>query len=125
MTSDAFIDPRQQFPVPLGKEFESPRPIGLHPRDSQNNCSHFDTGVPGVLFLNGVLGEVAYLGLGAIPAQVRMPWHRLELAWEKDGVMKTVALQVPGKGSKELVRDLQRASAAARPACALTSVPAR
>lgn len=79
----------------------------------------------GVLFLSGVLGEVTYLGLGAIPAQVRMPWHSLELAWEKDGVVKTVALQVPGKGSKELVRDLQRASAAARPACALTSVPAR
>ena len=28
----------QQFRVPLGKEFESPGPIGLHPGDFQNHC---------------------------------------------------------------------------------------
>lgn len=79
----------------------------------------------GVLFLSGALGVISYLSVGAVAAQVRTPWHRLELAWEEDDVVKTVALQVPGRGSKELVRDLQIASAAARPACAVTRTDIR
>jgi len=74
----------------------------------------------GALFLSGALGTISYVTVGAVTAQVRTPWHRLELAWDKDGVVNTAALQVPRRGSKELVRDLQMASAAP-PACVVTN----
>jgi hypothetical protein len=79
----------------------------------------------GALFLSGALGTMSYVTIGAIAAQVRTPWHRLELAWDQDGVVNTVTLQVPSRGSKELVRDLQMSSAAARPACAVTNADIR
>jgi hypothetical protein len=79
----------------------------------------------GALFLSGALGTMSYVAAGAVAAQVRTPWHRLELAWDTDGVVNTVTLQVPSRGSKELVRDLQMASAAARPACSVTNADTR
>jgi len=62
-------------------------------------------------------GLVSYTGAGVILAQVRIPWHSLELAWEKDATVKTVALEVPGRGSKQLVDDLRMAANARQPVC--------
>ena len=60
-------------------------------------------------------GVGAYLGIGAVLAQIKLPWHSLELAWEKDGIVKTVAMEISSKNGKQLIRDLQSASLTQQP----------
>jgi len=57
-------------------------------------------------------GLAIYVSIGAVLAQVRTPVHILDLAWQEDGAVKTVSLQIPGRGAKELVHDLQEAVSA-------------
>jgi len=62
-------------------------------------------------------GVMVYLGIGAVLAQVRIPWHSLELVWEKDGVIKTVALEISKRNGMQLINDLQNAAIAHEPSC--------
>jgi hypothetical protein len=62
-------------------------------------------------------GVMIYLGIGAVLAQVRIPRHSLELAWEKDGIIKTVALEVSKRDGKQLIHDLNNAASAQEPVC--------
>jgi hypothetical protein len=69
-----------------------------------------------------VTGVIGYVGAGAVLAQVRTPWHRLELACDENGEIKTVTLQVPASGSKELVRELRAAASQQDQSCQSANV---
>ena len=56
-------------------------------------------------------GLLGYLGAGTVLAQVPTRAEILEIAWERDGVVQTVALQVPLYESKRLLRALLPAGA--------------
>jgi hypothetical protein len=69
------------------------------------------------LFTTDSISLIGYASIDAVLAQVRTPWHRLELAWETEGLVRTVALEVPNHGTSELVRDLRRAAAVQKNPC--------
>jgi len=72
------------------------------------------------LFALEAAGTIGYFTIGGVLAQVRLPWHELELVWDKDGIVKTVALEVPGHGAKQLVSDLHNAEVAQQSSCERT-----
>jgi hypothetical protein len=77
-----------------------------------------DTGFNhGALFTVEFATLVAYFGAEGVLTQVRHPVDVLELAWEKEGVVKTIALQLSRKDGRRLIRNLQDAAAAQQPLC--------
>jgi hypothetical protein len=52
---------------------------------------------------------IGYLSAGTVLAQIPTRAEILEIAWEQNGVVKTVALQVPLHQSKPLLHALQDA----------------
>jgi hypothetical protein len=56
-------------------------------------------------------GLIGYLTAGTVLAQIPTKAEILEIAWEHDGAVKTVALQVPLHESKRLLRALHPAGA--------------
>jgi hypothetical protein len=77
-----------------------------------------DTGFNhGALFTVEFATLVAYFGAEGVLTQVRHPVDVLELAWEKEGVVKTIALQLSRKDGRQLIRNLQDAAAAQQPLC--------
>lgn len=60
-------------------------------------------------FALSTAGLIGYVGAGTVLAQIPTRVEILEIAWEQDGLVKTVSLQVPPHESKRLLRALHPA----------------
>jgi hypothetical protein len=75
-------------------------------------------------FALSTAGLIGYLSAGTVLAQIPTRAEILEIAWEQDGAVKTVALQVPLLESKRLLRAVRPASGEMEQACNSPSLAA-
>jgi len=83
---------------------------GNGPLNVPNICPALDLGETAL----STAALIGYLGAGTVLAQIPTRAEILEIAWEQDGSVKTVALQVPLHESKRLLRALRPAGSGAQ-----------
>jgi len=81
--------------------FQLDAPTGL--------ITSLETGATDEEVLGAAAALAIYVSGGALLTQVRTPVHILDLAWQEDGAVKSVSLQIPVRESSRLLRVLQDA----------------